>query len=55
MDVRTPRGLHAAAGGSPMRLEIHSGGSRLDQLLVETLRIAIRGQGGDPRVIGRGR
>ncbi len=41
----SPRG--AAGGGGVVRLEIRSGGSRLDDLLVHVLREAIRGRGGD--------
>jgi len=38
-------------GGGGMVLEIRSGGSRLDELLVELLRKAIRTQGGDVQVV----
>ncbi|MGH4009413.1 MAG: hypothetical protein ACRDTH_14890 [Pseudonocardiaceae bacterium] len=50
--IPTPRGVRAGAGAGVPVLEIRSGGSRLDELLVEVLRKAIRAQGGDPGVIG---
>jgi archaellum component FlaC len=43
----------ALAGGGAARLEIHSGGTRLDDLLVEVLSRAVRARGGDvQRVLG---
>lgn len=41
----------AAAGGGPMVLEIRSGGSRLDDLLVEILRNAVRTRGGNVQLV----
>jgi hypothetical protein len=40
-----------AAGGGVVRLEIHSGGSHLDDLLVELLRKSIRSRGGNVQVV----
>ncbi len=39
------------APGGPVVLEIHSGGSRLDDLLVEVLRKSIRSKGGNVQVV----
>ncbi|MFH9248240.1 phage tail protein [Streptomyces lydicus] len=45
----------AAGGGGTVVLELHSGGARLDDLLVEILRKAVRVRGGDVQfVLGRG-
>lgn len=44
-------GSGGGAGGGVVRLEIHSGGSRLDDLLVEVLRKSIRSRGGDVQVV----
>ncbi|MFF8901662.1 phage tail protein [Streptomyces lydicus] len=45
----------AAGGGGAVVLELHSGGARLDDLLVEILRKAVRVRGGDVQfVLGRG-
>lgn len=41
----------AGAAGGVVRLEIRSGGSRLDDLLVEVLRKSISAQGGDVQVV----
>jgi len=41
----------AGGGGGTVVLEIHSGGSRLDDLLVEVLRKSIRSRGGDVQVV----
>jgi phage-related protein len=41
----------AASGAGVVRLEIHSGGSRLDDLLVEVLRKSIRSKGGNVQVV----
>lgn len=38
-------------GGAP-RLEIGSDGSRIGDLLIEVLRVAMQGKGGDPRLLG---
>lgn len=52
----TPHGateniMAAGSGGGGMVLEIKSGGSRMDDLLVEILRRAIRGRGGDAQSV----
>ncbi|MFE0378334.1 phage tail protein [Streptomyces inhibens] len=45
----------AAAGGGAVVLELHSGGARLDDLLIEIIRKAVRVRGGDVQfVLGRG-
>ncbi len=44
-------GQGTGAGGSPTVLEIRSGGSRLDDLLVEILRKAIRARGGNAQSV----
>lgn len=52
--IPLPRGMRSAAfggGGGPMSLEINSGGSRLDDLLVEVLARAIRVRGGDVQTV----
>lgn len=41
----------AGQAGAPMVLEIRSGGSRMDDLLVEVLRRAVRSKGGDVQVV----
>jgi hypothetical protein len=41
----------AGQAGAPMVLEVRSGGSKLDDLLVEVLRKAIRSKGGDVQVV----
>lgn len=52
--VPTPR-ASGAAGGAGLVLRIDSAGSRLDELLLDTLRRAIRAQGGNVQaVLGRG-
>ncbi|MEV7470275.1 phage tail protein [Streptomyces kronopolitis] len=44
----------AAGGGGPVVLELHSGGARLDDLLIEIIRKAVRVRGGDVQfVLGR--
>ncbi|MCG6493444.1 phage tail tape measure protein [Kitasatospora sp. A2-31] len=51
---RTMADASAADGGGPLVLEIRSGGSRLDDLLVELLRNAVRVRGGNVQtVLGR--
>jgi hypothetical protein len=53
----TRRALAGAEGGRPseVRLVIDSGGSRMDDLLVELLRKAVRSRGGNVQVVlGRG-
>ena len=48
-------GRRLNGGGSAVVVEIHSGGARLDDLLVEILRKAVRVRGGDVQfVLGRG-
>lgn len=46
--VSAPRGVRAAAGagGGTVVLEVHSGGSRMDDLLIELIRKAVRVRGG---------
>jgi len=47
--------LPSGMGGGAVTLRIESGGSRLDDLLVEVLRKAVRARGGDVQVVlGRG-
>mgnify|MGYP001952286846 CR=1 FL=1 len=49
----TPRGVAAAGRGGSTELVIRSGGSRLDDLLVEVLRRAVRDKGGNvQKVLG---
>jgi hypothetical protein len=45
----TDRGAGQARGG--IVLEIRSGGSRMDDLLVEVIRRAVREQGGDVQTV----
>jgi phage-related protein len=42
----------AAAGGGAIKLVVDSAGSRLDDVLVEVLKAAIRERGGDPGILG---
>lgn len=50
----TAQALTAGGGGGRVVLEVHSGGSRLDDLLVEVLRKAVRVRGGNVQlVLGR--
>lgn len=52
---RTGTGSGRATGGGPVELVIHSGGSRMDDLLVEVLRKAVRVRGGNVQlVLGKG-
>ncbi|WP_051797718.1 hypothetical protein [Streptomyces sp. NRRL S-337] len=53
-DTRRMLSGGAASGGGTVVLELHSGGARLDDLLVEILRKAVRIRGGDVQfVLGR--
>jgi hypothetical protein len=51
MDMMRQLGAGGGWGGAP-RLEIGSDGSRIGDLLIEVLRVALAAKGGDPRLLG---
>ena len=55
MPAGRTQAMLAGSGGGRMVLEVHSGGSRLDDLLVEVLSRAVRNRGGDVQLVLGGR
>lgn len=51
LDRATPSGASGGGGGPTVRLDIRSGGSQLDDLLVEVLRRSIRDRGGQVQAV----